>query len=164
MSACFIAVHAVHASNEHHAALGLYPQPNAHHPPPSRVEGRGSIFATSCLLPGCQPSHKPVYRHCLFVCCCSQALSTQTFQVLDEAAAVLSALHALHIPLALLVPAQSSKAVQGCLDETKMLDQFAAVVRQQLRVSHQAMAQRLVQHGMPVQPGQCNRGMPVQPG
>lgn len=77
---------------------------------------------------------------------CSQALSTQTFQVLDEAAAVLSALHALHIPLALLVPAQSSKAVKGCLDETKMLDQFAAVVRKQLLALHQAIAEHTAWH------------------
>jgi hypothetical protein len=59
---------------------------------------------------------------------CSQAVSTQTFKVLDEAAAVLSALHALHIPLALLMPAQSSKAVTECLEDTKMLGQFASVV------------------------------------
>lgn len=49
--------------------------------------------------------------------------------MLDEAAAVLSALHAQHIPLALLVPAQSSKVVKSCLEDTKLLSQFAAVVR-----------------------------------
>jgi hypothetical protein len=58
----------------------------------------------------------------------SQALSAQTFQILDEAAAVLSALHAQHIPLALLLPAQSGKLVKSCLQDTKLLSQFAAVV------------------------------------
>lgn len=77
-------------------------------------------------------------------CSCSQALSTQTFQVMEEAAAVMSALHALHIPLALLVPAQSSTAVKECLEDTKMLDQFAAVVSMQLRVCCQAVRHNML--------------------
>jgi hypothetical protein len=48
--------------------------------------------------------------------------------MLDEAAAVLSALHAQHIPLTLMLPAQSSKLVKSCLEDTKLLSQFAAVV------------------------------------
>lgn len=56
------------------------------------------------------------------------SFTAQTFQLLDEAAAVLSALHAQHIPLALMVAADSAALVKVCLEDRQLLSQFSAVV------------------------------------
>lgn len=78
----------------------------------------------------CYASARGVCSHGFCCLSRSQGLSVQTFQLLDQAAAVLSAVHARHIPLALLIASDTAKVVRSCLEATSVLaQQFAAVVR-----------------------------------
>lgn len=85
----------------------------------------------------CASAREPDCCWCQAMCilstlsACSQALTAQTFQILDEAAAVLSALHAQHVPATLLLAKDSMQLVKTCLEEANLLDcLFSAVVRQ----------------------------------
>ena len=79
------------------------------------------------------------YRHPISVSillqhACSDTLSLQHFQLLEPAAAILSALKAHHIPVALVVPVRAKVILRECLEQANLTQQFAAVVSSQGRI------------------------------
>lgn len=93
---------------------------------------QGSYYIDSVLIQG------PNLRLLLqlapwFPYFCSNTLSLEHFQLLEQAAAVLSALRAQQIPVALVIPDGAQQILHSCLEQANLLEQFKVVVRSSCR-------------------------------